>query len=79
MIPFSFTFGITVQTTIRRAKFGDDGVKLVQAIRELNDAEKYEDLNQTIITAIRRGDSGPWTRYDPTQDPYVVLYAAKIN
>ncbi len=36
---------------ILRTKFGEEGIALVPAIRELNDAKKYEDLSRTIVTA----------------------------
>jgi hypothetical protein len=34
-----------------RARFGEEGASLMPAIRSLNDADKYEALNQTIVTA----------------------------
>jgi hypothetical protein len=34
-----------------RAKFGDEVAELLEAIHDLNDAEKYEALIQVIVTA----------------------------
>ena len=34
-----------------RTKFGEEAMELMEAISELNDAEKYLALNRTIITA----------------------------
>ena len=39
-----------IESTLR-AKFGEEGVALMPAIRELNDAEKYETVNQTLVFA----------------------------
>ena len=34
-----------------RTKFGEEGIEVMPAIRELNDAEKYFALNRTILAA----------------------------
>jgi len=36
---------------VLRGKFGEEGVQLMPAIRELNDAEKYDTVGQVIATA----------------------------
>jgi hypothetical protein len=59
-MPFVDTFErramLKMVEKVLRARFGDEGVGLMPAIRELNDAEKYEALIETIATAESLGE-----------------------